>query len=129
MADMDSDGMAACFDRIPVVVGDVLVIEGGLPHTIGAGAMVIELAEPTDFVVRCEFADKTLKVSEADRTMGLGVDRTVDMFDFASYPADEVKKRFGPVDPAVLASGVGSSRDRRPRHLGALHAATPEILI
>ena len=112
MADMDSDGMAACFDRIPVVAGDVLVIEGGLPHTIGAGAMVIELAEPTDFVVRCEFADKKLKVSEADRTMGLGVDRTVDMFDFTSYPADEVKKRFGPVD-TVLHEAVGGGETLR----------------
>lgn len=109
---MDSDGMAACFDRIPVTAGDILVIEGGLPHTIGAGALVIELAEPSDYVVRCEFADKTLKVAEADRTMGLGVARIIDMFDFTAYPSETVKTRFGPVDTLLYADDGGSETVR-----------------
>ncbi len=106
MAEQDSEAMLACFDPVPVASGDIILIEGGLPHAIGPGITMIEIQEPSDFVVHCEFADKTLKISDEARTMGLGIDAVVDMFDYTAYTPDEVKRRFGP-SPAVVREADG----------------------
>lgn len=110
IAAQDSEAMMACFDPIPVAPGDILLIEGGLPHAIGPGLTLVEIQEPTDFVVQCEYADKTLKVPEAARTMGLGAEKVVDMFDFTAYPAAEVKARFG-ARPTPIAETEGGREE------------------
>ncbi len=110
IAEQDSEAMMACFDPIRVAPGDILLIEGGLPHAIGPGLTLVEIQEPTDFVVQCEYADKTLKVSESARTMGLGAERVVDMFDFTAYAPAEVKARFG-ARPVVIAEAEGGREE------------------
>ncbi|WP_316975557.1 class I mannose-6-phosphate isomerase [Shumkonia mesophila] len=106
IAEQDSDAMMACFDPVRVAPGNILLIEGGLPHAIGPGLTLLEIQEPTDFVVQCEYADKTLKVSESARTLGLGAEKVVDMFDFTAYTPAEVKTRFG-AHPAPIAETEG----------------------
>ena len=110
MADQDSEAMLKCFDPVPVAPGDILLIEGGLPHAIGPGITLVEIQEPTDFVVHCEFMDKTLNIPEKARTMGLGVEKAVDLFDFTAYTPSEVKKRFGP-SPSVIAENGGGTEE------------------
>lgn len=99
--------MGNCFDPIPVAPGDILLIEGGLPHAIGPGITLLEIQEPTDFVVQCEYADKSLVVPESVRTLGLGAGRVVDMFDFTAYAPATVKERFGPRPEIITASDGG----------------------
>jgi len=53
IASQDLDAMLACFDPIPVSPGDVLLVKGGVPHAVGAGLLMVEVQEPTDYVVRC----------------------------------------------------------------------------
>ena len=40
--------------RVPVSAGDALLVPGGTPHAIGAGILLVELQEPTDFSVLME---------------------------------------------------------------------------
>ena len=37
--------------KIPVQVGDVFFVDGGVPHAIGAGCFVVEVQEPSDITV------------------------------------------------------------------------------
>ena len=92
----DLQAIEACFEKVPVAAGDVLLVEGGVPHAIGPGIFMIEVQEPTDYVVRCEYAHGGLALPESARTMGLGLDRVLDMFDYTAYPLEEVHRRFGP---------------------------------
>ncbi|MEM7034083.1 MAG: class I mannose-6-phosphate isomerase [Chloroflexota bacterium] len=110
--EQDLAAMEACFDRIPVAPGDVLLIEGGVPHAIGPGIMMVEIQEPTDYVVRCEYAHGGLSLPESARTMGLGLDRVLDMFDYTAYPAETVKSHFGP-KPRTLSHNEKRNTDRR----------------
>lgn len=91
----DIDAMTACFDKIPVAPGDVLLIEGGVPHAIGPGLLMVEIQEPTDYVVRCEYAHGGVTLPESARTMGLGLDEVLGLFDYTAYPADTIAQRFG----------------------------------
>lgn len=103
----DLSAMEACFEPIPVVPGDVLLVDGGVPHAIGPGITMVEIQEPTDYVVRCEYAHGGLALPESARTMGLGLDRVLDLFDYTAYPAAEVKKRFGPRPNSISETSMG----------------------
>lgn len=104
----DIAAMQACFEKIPVTPGDILLVEGGVPHAIGPGIAMIEIQEPTDYVVRCEYAHGGLQLPESARTMGLGLDRVLDLFDYTAYPAAMVKDRFGPRQHTIAETSGGS---------------------
>src|ERR1051326_5171354 len=79
------DKMLACFERIPVKAGDCYVVPAGTPHAIGAGVFMVELMEPTDWVVRCEVVTAGLALSPDACFMGIGLDACLDVFDYRAY--------------------------------------------
>jgi mannose-6-phosphate isomerase len=87
------DQLLSYFEKIPVNVGDVFIVPGGLPHAIGEGIFMIEIMEPTDFVVRLEFKRGAYMLPEESRFMGRGIDFALNMINFSILPTDEVRKK------------------------------------
>jgi mannose-6-phosphate isomerase len=85
MQEQDAAGMLACFDPISVQAGECFMVPAGVPHAIGAGIFMVELQEPSDWVVRCEARNGDLVLPEAERYMGLGLEACLDVFDYAAY--------------------------------------------
>ncbi|MDW8309262.1 MAG: class I mannose-6-phosphate isomerase [Verrucomicrobiales bacterium] len=87
--------MLACFDPIPVQPGDCFVVPAGTPHAIGAGIFMLELQEPTDWVVRCEMrtTDGAPLPPEAC-FMGLNLETCLDVFDYTALSVTEVRDRW-----------------------------------
>ena len=94
MQGQDVAGMLACFDPIPVQAGDCLVVPTGVPHAIGAGIFMIELQEPSDWVVRCEAKNGDLVLPDNQRYMGLGLETCLDVFDYRAYSLNAVREQF-----------------------------------
>src|SRR5207247_5508436 len=94
MQEQEVANILACFDPISVQAGDCLVVPAGVPHAIGAGIHMIELQEPSDWVVRCEARNGDLVLPEVQRYMGLGLDACLDVFDYRAYPLSAVRERF-----------------------------------
>ena len=94
LQEQDVAGILACFDPIMVQAGDCLVVPAGVPHAIGAGIFMVELQEPSDWVVRCEDRNGDLVLPEAQRYMGLGLDACLDVFDYQAYPLAAVRSSF-----------------------------------
>ena len=44
--------MLDCLHKFEVNKGDTFLIEGGIPHAIGAGCFLVEVQEPTDYTIR-----------------------------------------------------------------------------
>lgn len=86
----DKARMDACFEKIPVHVGEVWYIPGGMPHAIGEGITMLEMMEPSDLVVRCEFEREGIVVPEDGRFMGRGLDFCLDIFDYTEYSREMV---------------------------------------
>lgn len=86
--------MLACFDRIPVQPGECYVVPAGTPHAIGAGVFMVELMEPTDWVVRCEQVNAGLTLPPEACFMGLDLETCLDVFDYRSRPVAEVRSAF-----------------------------------
>jgi mannose-6-phosphate isomerase len=88
------DEMRACFDRIPVRTGDCYAVPAGTPHAIGEGVFMLELQEPADWVVRCEFSAGGFSLPRESCFMGLDPAACMEVFDFSRIPVDEVRSRF-----------------------------------
>ena len=99
--------MVSFFDPIPVKRGDVFIVHGGIPHAIGEGLLMVEIMEPTDFVVRCEFERGDYILPESASFMNLGLERSLDMFDYIPYSTEAIKKRFSPVPRVVKEEDGG----------------------
>ncbi|MBC2600242.1 class I mannose-6-phosphate isomerase [Puniceicoccus vermicola] len=90
--EQDIPSMDACFDPIPLKVGEVWRVPGGLPHAIGEGALVLEVMEPSDWVVRCEFEREGIVVPPEGRFMRRELDFCLDVFDYTERTVEEIKQ-------------------------------------
>lgn len=100
--EQDIGGMLECFERIPVRPGDCLMVPAGVPHAIGAGAFLLELQQPSDWVVRCEFTVGDHTLPPEARFMGLEYADCRSIFDLRGYDPDAWRQR-----PRVLAESPG----------------------
>lgn len=92
--EQDLDKMERLMVKVPVKTGEVWMIPGGVPHAIGEGITMVEVMEPSDLVVRCEFTREGIVVPEEARFMGKGLAFCLDIFDYRAYTPHEVKERF-----------------------------------
>jgi len=86
--------MDACFTPIPVKQGDVVFIPGGVPHAIGEGILLLEVMEPSDLVVRCEFNREGIIVPPDARFLGKSLDFCLDIFDYSKMDVQTIKDKF-----------------------------------
>lgn len=107
----NKEQMDGCFEKIPVRPGEVWYIPGGMPHAIGEGITMLEIMEPSDLVVRCEFEREGIVVPEDGRFMGKGLDFCLDIFDYTEYPRDEIIKKCR-ISPVVLEKNESMERLR-----------------
>lgn len=90
----DIQAMESCFERINVQPGDVFIVNGSTPHAIGPGILMIEIQEPSDFVVRCEFERGGYLLPESARFMNIGLEKALEMFDYSEVHPGEVIRRW-----------------------------------
>jgi mannose-6-phosphate isomerase len=107
----DIRAMEACFERIYVYPGDVFIVNGSTPHAIGPGILMIEIQEPSDFVVRCEFERGGYLLPRSARFMNLGLERSLEMFDYSEVHQDEVIRRWR-LEPECLMEGPNGVIER-----------------
>ena len=88
------DEMLACFEKIPVQPGDCYVVPAGTPHAIGAGVFMMELMEPTDWVVRCETTNAGLTLPPEACFMGLDLETCLEIFDYRAIPSRKSDAHF-----------------------------------
>jgi mannose-6-phosphate isomerase len=72
----DTAALLDSLNHVRVKPGDVLYVPAGVPHAIGGGALIVELQEPTDFSIICEW--QGFPISPDDAHLGLGWDRAVE---------------------------------------------------
>jgi mannose-6-phosphate isomerase len=99
------DEMLACFEKIPVQPGDCYVVPAGTPHAIGAGVFMVELMEPTDWVVRCETVNAGVTLPPEACFMGLGLEKCLDVFDYRACPVADVRQKFQQAPRVITHSG------------------------
>ncbi|MBR4451469.1 MAG: mannose-6-phosphate isomerase, partial [Clostridia bacterium] len=70
-------------NSIEVIPGDVIYIPAKFVHAIGAGCLLLEIQEPTDFTIQPERYCGTHRLRDEEMYMGIDPDEALDCFDFA----------------------------------------------
>jgi mannose-6-phosphate isomerase len=108
ISEQDLPAMHACLNRVPLRVGEVWLVPGGLPHAIGEGVLMLEVMEPSDWVVRCEFERAGIVVPPAGRFMGRDLDFCLNIFDYTSYDDAAIRRKCR-LEPQVLGESPAAT--------------------
>jgi mannose-6-phosphate isomerase len=85
----DVEAMLAVTNRVPVAAGDTVLCPAGTPHAIGAGILLVELQEPTDWSILLEW--RGFPLEEGDATLGLPLDEALSCVGRRAYPPDRLR--------------------------------------
>lgn len=106
----DIPAMLSMLHRIEVKPGDTFLITGGTPHAIGAGCLLVEIQEPTDYTFRTEkVTPQGLRISDAACHYGLGFDRMFDCFHYDGRSEAETRAQLM-LPPRVVEETAGWRR-------------------
>jgi mannose-6-phosphate isomerase len=81
--EQDVDALLGSLHQLVVRPGDIVFVPAGVPHAIGGGALIVELQEPTDFSILCEWDG--FPVDRDDAHLGLGWDVALDALRLDAY--------------------------------------------
>ena len=91
----DVEGMLACLHKFPVKNGDLWFVNGGVPHAIGGGCLMVELQEPSDLMVIPErITPAGVVLAEQKLHGGLGFEKMFDCFSYDGLSREETKARY-----------------------------------
>jgi mannose-6-phosphate isomerase len=79
----DAEALLGSLNRLEVRPGDVIYVPAGVPHAIGAGVLIAELQEPTDFSFVCEW--QGFPIRPEDSHLGLGWETASEALDLAAH--------------------------------------------
>lgn len=85
----DKDAMERLLVKREVEIGDVVLVPAKAVHAIGAGCLILEVQEPTDFTIQPEYWCGEVELTHKDMYIGLDKETALDCFDFK--PVTKVK--------------------------------------
>jgi len=112
MSESPGDSFSGLLQEVEARPGDVWLIPARVAHAIGAGCLILEVQEPTDFTIQPERWCDRYRLS--DQEMYLGLDKLVAL---SCFDLDQA-------GPSVLARGR-----KLPQVDGANHGFKREVLI
>lgn len=104
-SETDKNAMEGLLNKFPVKPGDVYFIPAKAVHAIGAGCLILEIQEPTDFTIQPERFCGDYKLSDNQMYIGLDKDIALSVFDYSYNEArvlNECKK-----EPVILSNENG----------------------
>lgn len=89
--EQDFDRMLSLLNRVEVKKGETYLVKGGVPHAIGAGCMLIEIQEPTDYTIRVEKTTPSgFKIDDQMCHQGIGFEKMFDCFTYTGSDLESV---------------------------------------
>ena len=115
----DYETMLSLLNRIPVKPGETYLVRGGVPLAIGAGCLLIEIQEPTDYTIRVEKVTPSgFQIDDRMCHQGLGFERMFECFTFEGESQERTKEK-------VCIRPQRLSQDRGDRYELAGYGDTP----
>lgn len=90
--------------KIPVKPGDTYFVPGRIPHAIGSGVFMLEVQEPSDWVVQPELFCADIKLNDNDMWGPLSPEKGLQVFEYKGYNAKDLLKRVAPSNKILFKS-------------------------
>lgn len=81
-SETDKDAMERLMEYIEPQKGDVILVPAKTVHAIGAGCLILEVQEPTDFTIQPEHWCDEYKLNDKEMYIGLSKEEALECFDF-----------------------------------------------
>jgi mannose-6-phosphate isomerase len=91
-SEADKGIMTGFANRIPVKTGDVFFVDAGVIHAIGAGCLILEVQEPSDFTIQPEYWCGDYRLSDREMYLGLSKENAMDCFNYELYGQPVIDK-------------------------------------
>ncbi len=88
----DKTCMTEFVNRVPVKTGDVFFVPAGVIHAIGAGCLLLEAQEPTDFTIQPEHWCGDYELNDHEMYLGLDRETANSCFNFDLYGEEVVRQ-------------------------------------
>ena len=88
VSDQNIQDMINMLHKIPVHPGETYFVPGRMPHAIGPGVFMLEVQEPSDWVIQPENYCADIKLSNADMWGNLQPDEGLEVFSYVGYTID-----------------------------------------
>ena len=104
-SEQEPEAMTQLVNRVPVKAGDIFFVNAGVIHAIGAGCLILEVQEPTDFTIQPEHWCGEYHLNDQEMYLGLDKDTALDCFRFDLYGESAVEQ--GRKKPAIFYENGG----------------------
>ena len=101
----DKSAMERLLNRVPVKTGDVFFVPAKMAHAIGAGCLILEIQEPSDFTVQPEYWCCEYLLNDKEMYIDLPKDTAVKVFDFSVFGEEAIN--IGRKIPQVISDKNG----------------------
>ena len=105
----DKDAMERLMEYCEPKVGDVFLVPAKTVHAIGAGCLILEVQEPTDFTIQPEHWCADYELNDREMYIGLSKEDAMDCFSFDKAPSAQLTP-----ETAVHENGVKVERVVKP---------------
>jgi mannose-6-phosphate isomerase len=104
VADQDTERMLAAMNPLEVSAGDSVLVPPGVAHSVGEGAFLVEVQEPTDLSLLLEFEGFAVD-GRRDGHLGLGFDLALQCVERSALATEPLVRR-RPASGEVLPAGA-----------------------
>lgn len=104
----DRSAMPSLLNVVPARRGDMYLIPPRVVHAIGAGCLILEVQEPTDYTLQPEAWCGDYRLDEREKYLGLDPETAIECFDFQDLVGEKAIQR-GRIEPGV-AKETGEAR-------------------
>jgi mannose-6-phosphate isomerase len=118
----DTAAILGAMNKIPVKPGDVFFVPAGIPHAIGAGILLVELQEPTDFSILLEWAGYNID-GPAEGHLNLGFDVALQALDRRGWTDERVAAIRAESPPSPDGARVAQATELLPQAARAFFRA------
>lgn len=85
-SETDKDAMERLMEYSEPKAGEVFLVPAKTVHAIGAGCLILEVQEPTDFTIQPEHWCDEYELNDQEMYIGLSKDDAIGCFDFGKAP-------------------------------------------
>ncbi len=105
-SEQDREAMANLMEAIVPEKGACYLVPARTVHAIGAGCLILEIQEPTDFTIQPEHWCADYKLNDQEMYLGLSKEVAMDCFDFTKAPDTKMTPKMRHQAPGVTVEGL-----------------------
>jgi len=94
--------------KLPVSPGDSYFVPPRMPHAIGSGVFMLEVQEPSDWVIQPERYCADIKLNDNDMWGQLTPEEGLQVFDYTGYDKADLLKKIAPTNQILYNSSKNS---------------------